>query len=145
MTIDEFQDLVDRCGERPEDWPAEIRDEAVAFLESSQTAKAVVAGAADLRAMFAAQPAERAPQDMAARIATLAGRMDSVTPGFVTRRSGILASDPAPGPAGSRPVIRPRTLLWLGVCFIVGIALGAAPAAFNANEQIDWPTLLVTS
>lgn len=145
MTIDEFQDLVDRCGERKEDWPVELREEALRFLESSPAAQAIIADAADLRTMFAAQPVERAPQDMAARIVTLAARMDSVTPDFTKKRDENSVSQASRRQSVWASIARPRTLVWLGVCFAAGIALGAAPAAFETVTQIDWPTLLAVS
>ena len=61
MNIEQFEDLVDRFGERPADWPDDIREQASKFLAGSRDAQEFVAEASALRNMFHDDVAERAP------------------------------------------------------------------------------------
>lgn len=154
MNIDEFQDLVDRCGERPEDWPNDIRSKAQDFLARSSEAQAIVAEAASLRTMFSGGTPERAPAHLADRIVTLAERMDEFRPTinrglkhervrFSERtRSGDAAhveksaETPAKGPS-----VTPKMYIWFGTVFLAGMALGVTGTVLVSGRHIDFATL----
>ncbi len=140
MTLEEFEDLVDRCGEAPAGWPQDVRQEALRFLADSQQAREIVAEAAALRAMFGASVAEPAPANLAGRIVALAGRMDDIQP--------PLAKDlkpRAPLVPGRQPFFNrlgpPKSYLWLVACFGLGLGLGLAHGYAVGGSNIDFASL----
>jgi hypothetical protein len=140
MEIEEFEDLIDRHGEVPVDWPEAVRDEAVRFLASSPRAQEIVAEAAALRAAFSSSSEPRAPENLAHRIATLAGQVDDYQPPFVREHD-----------ARSRRVFRPAlqnvanipksSLLMLALVFTFGLTLGLLGGTLNQSPHIDFATL----
>jgi len=154
MNIDDFQDLVDRCGERPDDWPADIRVEAVNFLASSREAQEIVAEAASMRSMFADPALERAPDHLAGRIFAMAERMDEFRPTINRdlRRNRVRFSDRARpfdaphadktiDPSAPGPGLPPKVYLWFGVTFLAGLGMGVAGTVLGTGHQIDFATL----
>lgn len=117
MNLAEFEDLVDRCGEQPAAWPAEIRADALDFLERSREAQDVVATAVALRKMFDDSPAEPAPANLANRIVTLAGRVDDLP--------AALDKEKTPKAPGRFPFLNrsglPKSYIWIAACFAAGI------------------------
>lgn len=77
MDIDDFEDQVDRWGEDVSAWPEPSRTQALALLQVSAEARAVVADAAALRKALAARPAVRAPADLTDRIVAAARAVES--------------------------------------------------------------------
>jgi len=117
MNLAEFEDLVDRCGERPADWPADVRADALDFLERSREARDVVASAAALRDMFDDSPAEPAPANLANRIVTLAGRVDDLPASFDKEKT---PKSPGRFPFLNRSGL-PKSYIWIAACFAAGI------------------------
>jgi hypothetical protein len=124
MNLEEFEDLVDRCGERPADWPNAERQAALDFFNRSKEAQDIVAQATMLRGMFDSRESPAVPENLAERIVTLAGRMDEIRPS--------LGKDTSPRPPhglGERLLYWPRlpkSFLWLIACFAaagVGVSL----------------------
>lgn len=67
MSLDEFQDILDRCGDRAEDWPVDRRALAQALLVQSAAARERVARAQAMRHQFQDE-AVTAPIGLADRI-----------------------------------------------------------------------------
>jgi hypothetical protein len=68
LSLDEFQDLLDRYGDRTVDWPDTLRPQAEALLACSPAARQSLAATADLRRRFAAEPPPVAPPGLLDRI-----------------------------------------------------------------------------
>lgn len=69
MTMRAFQDLVDRCGDNPANWPADQRTAAEALLGQSVKARQILADAQRLGDGFAAtDTGVKAPPGLAERI-----------------------------------------------------------------------------
>lgn len=119
MNLAEFEDLVDRCGEQPAAWPAEVRADALDLLGRSQEARDVVAAAAALREMFNDSLAEPAPANLANRIVTLAGRVDDLPASLDKERT--------PKAIGRFPFLNrsglPKSYIWIAACFAAGIGI----------------------
>lgn len=149
MNIEQFQDLVDRFGEFPADWPAEFRAEAVRFLAGSPEGQEIVAEAAKLRAMFHSDVAEKAPAGLSDRIFANAADSAHWRPSSVRRRPG-----PATGavpPSKAAGVERPYVVLkeWgpsyfmLATLFVIGLGLGLGLgfAPGKTSGHIDFATM----
>lgn len=67
MSVDEFQDFIDRFGENSDDWPADRRPLAEALLVQSKAARECLAQARTLRQQFQ-DSAVTAPTGLADRI-----------------------------------------------------------------------------
>lgn len=67
MMLSQFQDLVDRLGAEPEQWPAAERADATALLASSQPARQILDEARALKAALTG-PAIAAPAGLSHRI-----------------------------------------------------------------------------
>ena len=67
MSLDEFQDILDRCGDRAEDWPADRRSLAQTLLAQSAAARERLAQAQAMRHQFQDE-AVTAPAGLADRI-----------------------------------------------------------------------------
>lgn len=52
MTVGEFQDILDRFGENPADWPSDRRSSAESLLARSDAARNILAEAKALRQRF---------------------------------------------------------------------------------------------
>jgi hypothetical protein len=154
MNIEDFEDLIDRCGERPQDWPDDVRAEAVLFLNGSPQAQRIVADAASMRALFDGAEPPRAPEQLAGRIVALAGGMEEVRPSFNKnlrlKRAGSHGAAAARGdfpqePATPRGAVRrrdiPRSYLWFGIVFAAGLGLGIVSDAMNDGSRFDFATL----
>lgn len=151
MNIDDFQDLVDRCGERPDDWPADIRADAVKFLAGSRQGQTIVAEAASMRELFGDRTLERAPEHLAGRIVALAERMDEFRPTINRdlRRNRVRFSDGAHSADAPRagktsapgPGLPPKLYLWFGVVFLAGLGMGVAGTVLGTGRHIDFATL----
>lgn len=139
MTTEEFQDLVDRCGERPADWPDDVRQRAVEFLASSEAAREIVVAAAELRGMLSNRATERAPARLAERIVTLAGRVDDYRPALV-REKPVPTSAPAHYTANKHIRI-PKGTLVLAFAFSFGLTLGLIGGVFGRSPYIDFAAL----
>jgi len=137
MTLEEFEDLVDRCGELPAQWPSAVRQEALAFLAGSTKAQAIVADTAALRDMFGRGAVETAPANLADRIVALAGRMDDVQPSFTKEKRPQGLDEPRT--PRSRRINLPKAFLWLVVCSAAG--LGLIHGAAGGWPHIDFATL----
>lgn len=138
MNLEEFEDLVDRCGELPAGWPPAVREEALAFLAGSKKAQAVVAEAAALRDMFGRGVVESAPANLADRIVALAGRMDDIQPSF-TKEKRPQSVDGLRAPR-SRRINVPKAFIWLVVCSTAG--LGLIHSVAGGWPHIDFASLL---
>lgn len=120
MNIEQFEDLVDRCGELPAEWPEAVRVDALKFLDGSPEAREVIAEAAALRIALGGSVAEQAPANFADRIVTLAGRVDDLQPFKSDLRPG-----PTPMPRRHPLLSRiglPKLFLWLGVFVVASLA-----------------------
>lgn len=71
MSVDEFQDIIDRFGEKPDGWPADRRPLAEALLAQSEVARDCLAQAQALRRQFQASTVT-APVGLADRIVAAA-------------------------------------------------------------------------
>ena len=67
MTLPQFQDLVDRLGAEPDQWPAPDRADAEALLARSAPAQKILEDARALKAALSG-PATPAPAGLAQRI-----------------------------------------------------------------------------
>lgn len=121
MNLQEFEDLVDRCGELPADWPSSVRQEALVFLAGSKEAQDVVAEAASLRDIFGRSGTESTPANLADRIVALAGRVDDIQPSFTKEKRPQAPAELRP--ARSRRINLPKTFLWLVACSAAGFGL----------------------
>ena len=78
MSVDEFQDIIDRFGEKSDDWPADRRPLAEALLVQSDVARQRLAEACALRQQFqdsgGSAPAGLADRIVAAALAKDKGR-----------------------------------------------------------------------
>lgn len=149
MDIDDFEDQVDRWGEDVSAWPEPSRTQALALLQVSAEARAVVADAAALRKALAARPAVRAPADLTDRIVAAARAVESEP------RTAIPISTTAPRRTGSprteQPRIVPPRLRWLPVlassfgqgwrpalvlsaCFLLGLATSFMTVARSQDD-----------
>jgi hypothetical protein len=140
MNIEEFEDLVDRCGEVPAEWPEAVRADALAFLAGSAAARAVVTEASSLRAMFGGAVKEPAPANLADRIVTLAGRMDEIQPSFTKESRVHSAQVPRQSSLLKRTGL-PKSYLWLAACFAAGLGLGLVRGAAGGWPHVDFSTL----
>lgn len=68
MDLDEFKDLVGRCGEQSESWPADIRQEALEFVSASDAAQEFINIYQELTLLFRATLPVRAPKDLVDKI-----------------------------------------------------------------------------
>jgi hypothetical protein len=136
MRIEEFQDLVDTFGERVEDWPSEVREAAVALLESSQHAKDIVAEAIALRAAFNASPVHRAPPELASRITALASAMDAWKP----RQERSHPGEPLASFRKDSSRIS-KQYVWFALFFLAGLGAGLIPAVLAKSLQLDLASL----
>ncbi|MDC7786784.1 hypothetical protein PQJ75_27265 [Rhodoplanes sp. TEM] len=139
MDIDDFEDQVDRWGEDVSAWPEPSRTQALALLEVSEEARAVVAEAAALRKALAARPAVRAPADLADRIFAAA------------RAAEPEPRTPVPIPSTAPPPTAPPRSRWLAVlassfgqewrpavvlsaCFLLGLASSFMTVARSQDD-----------
>jgi hypothetical protein len=77
MTMRAFQDLVDRCGDNPANWPGDERKAAEALLAQSVKARQILADAQRLGDGFAATDITvKAPAGLADRIFAAALRSE---------------------------------------------------------------------
>ena len=146
MNIETFEDLVDRFGEFPADWPEDIREEAIKFLEGSPEAQDFVAKAAALREMFDGSVTEKAPAALAGRIVALASRADEWGP---------LPGAESPATAAAMPSASlvsnsrrwPNSYIWLACCFVagLGVGLGLSFSSTITGSHIDFATLFALS
>jgi hypothetical protein len=137
MDIEEFDDCVDRLGEDPTLWPSPAREQGLALLRDEPAARAIVSQAKLLRTALSSVPPARAPAGLADRIVQKA----------VAARAPAAPIVPARGAWLSRMLAdlfaSPRPAVILPLCFILGIALGWLPAAFQADAlRLDVPVLL---
>ena len=149
MDIEQFQDLVDRFGEFPADWPVEFRAEAVRFLAGSPEAQDVVAEAAKLRDMFHSDAVKMAPAGLSDRIFASAAHSEHWRPSSV-RRMPITATGTAL-PAVAARIERPFVALkeWrpsyfmLATLFVIGLGLGLGLgfAPGRTSGHIDFATM----
>jgi hypothetical protein len=164
MNIEQFQDLVDRFGEAPAGWPADLRAQAVRFLAGSPEAQDIVAEAAELRAMFRNDVVTKAPAGLSDRIFASAGRSEQWRPISVQPISfepmslrqvsgrqipiaagGALPSILASGsgrPFGAFKEWRPGYFVLASLFVIglgIGIGLGFAPS--KNDGHIDFATM----
>ena len=87
MTMRAFQDLVDRCGDNPANWPGEERTAAEALLARSAKARQVLADAQRLGDGFAATDTEiQAPPGLTDRIFSAALGDDDDTDGSLDEK-----------------------------------------------------------
>lgn len=121
MNLEEFEDLVDRCGEVPAGWPPSVRQDALQLLAGSEKAQEIVAEAARLRGMFGRQVAEPAPANLADRIVALAGRVDDVQPSFTKEKRPQVPEGLRP--RRSRRINLPKAFIWMVVCSAAGFGL----------------------
>lgn len=81
MTLDSFQDLVDRYGSQKGQWPSELRPDAEQILVDSAEARALLAEAQALENAFRTSPKVKAPRGLLDRIcASVAEAEDTSTP-----------------------------------------------------------------
>jgi hypothetical protein len=101
MSLEEFQDLVDRHGEAPESWPERQRESAQRLLAASAEARQILAATSRLRSA-AGGSTIKAPSGLAERIVATA-----------LNGAGDAKSAPkrgAPKPDAAKPdVLRPGT------------------------------------
>ncbi|PLX38692.1 MAG: hypothetical protein C0606_05510 [Hyphomicrobiales bacterium] len=74
MTLDEFQDCLDRLGDDLALWPAEQAGPGRDLLAGNASARAMLREAKELRTLFAAEAPVHAPAGLAARIVEAAMR-----------------------------------------------------------------------
>lgn len=148
MTIDEFEDLLDRCGDDVASWPVAYRRAGLVLLRESQAARDLVEEAWSMRQAFAPDPSQRAPAELADRIIARAA-----------------ASSDAPASGAFAPIAtwrmdgRLRPAVVLSCCFAIGFTLSLLPAAkapvignpyvatpyatkMQGGVQVDVPALL---
>lgn len=149
MNIDQFQDLVDRFGEFPADWPVEFRAEAVRLLAASPEAQDIVAEAAKLRDMFQSDALEKAPAGLSDRIFASAAISEHWRPSSVRRMpvmaTGTVLPSAAPGigrPFGVPKEWRPSYFMFAGLFVIgLGLGLGLGLAPVKTDGHIDFATM----
>lgn len=118
MTIDEFEDLLDRCGDDVASWPVAHRQAGLTLLRESQAARDLVEEAWSMRQAFAPDPSQRAPAGLADRIiARAAASSDAPASGAVMPNAAWRMDGP----------FRPAVIL--SCCFAIGFALSLLPAA----------------
>jgi hypothetical protein len=137
MKIEEFEDFVDRLGEEVDSWPSPEREQGLALLQRSNAARGVISRAKLLRSAMRATAPVRAPAGLADRIVSQATMLrpgvPSAAPGFWTGQ--VVAFRAAVG------ALRPS--VFLPLCFLVGIAAGWLPGAFQSRGlQLDVPVIL---
>lgn len=126
MTIDEFEDLLDRCGDDVASWPVAHRQAGLALLRESHAARDLVEEAWSMRQAFAPDPSQRAPAGLADRIIAQAA-----------------ASSDAPAPGAFAPIaawrmdgpLRPAVVL--SCCFAIGFTLSLLPAAKSPSTGVS--------
>jgi hypothetical protein len=141
MNLEEFEDLVDRCGENVSRWPAPFREQGAALLRASEAAREIVSCAALLRRTLGEAEPIRAPSALVDRIVSSASRQATsrLPAPRAGRRSWMIGWMPTI--ASGRSLMRPAVLLSL--CFLIGASAGLLffPVQGNA-DQVDFPTLL---
>jgi hypothetical protein len=134
MNVVEFEDLLDRLGEDLSRWPETQRQAALALLDGSAEARALLEESLALRRALAA-PKIRAPSGLADRIVAQAARsvpaLEPVEKVFIWDRVLELLSQ----------TFRPFPAVVLPLCFVVGILVGV----FNRSrageaDPVDLPT-----
>jgi hypothetical protein len=139
MNLEEFEDLVDRCGEQPADWPDDVRAEAVQFLAGSRQAQSIVAEAASLRAAFASSPQLKAPANLSDRIVALAERADSYQAPLVPDERPFVPGRSDQSALSDRLGL-PKSSMWMALCFAVGLALGLTFGLISGSSTFDFAT-----
>jgi hypothetical protein len=149
MDIEQFQDLVDRFGEFPADWPVEFRAEAVRFLAGSPEAQDIVAEAAQLRDMFHSDIVKKAPAGLSDRIFASAARSEHWRPSSARRMplTAIGTVLPSAAPGIGRPFValkewRPSYFM-LATLFVIGLGLGLGLGLVpvKTSGHIDFATM----
>lgn len=134
MDVEEFEDLVDRFGEDLSQWPVSSRAAGAALLRDSAEAQRVVEEAGLLRRAFARDRSQRAPADLAGRIAACATQQRvPVEPRwtFAWRRLAL-------------PTLRFRPAVLLPLCFLVGLTLSLIPTpSAETGSSLDVPTFFL--
>jgi hypothetical protein len=121
MQIEEFEDLIDCHGEDVTKWPESDRGAALALLEHSQAARALLAEAQELRRAFGSADRVAAPPALTGRI--LAQAMP--TPALASRAWSL------------------RPALILSFCFAIGFTLSLLPDQQEGyGLRADVPALL---
>lgn len=145
MDIEEFEDCVDRFGEDPAVWPSPEREQGLALLRDLPAARDIVSQAAFLRTTLTAGAPTRAPAGLADRIVNNAlatrspARSQSPSPIRMSQTSWLLW----PSHALRDLFASPRPAVILPLCFVLGIAAGWLPAAFQEDAlQLDVPVIL---
>lgn len=132
LSLDHFQELLDRWGDDLATWPPKWRIAARDLLANSDEARQRLEVARQLRRVIATPKAVRAPVDLSAR---------------------ILAAAAQQAPAFPSPTIAsPDTALWgllgrwlrtgvvMPACFVVGLMVGVVSSANSGGDQpADFP------
>lgn len=119
MTVEQFQDALDRFGSDLGDWPPDLAGRADTLLRASPEARRLRSEMAEVEALLACEPAPPAPSGLAARICAAAA-------------AAAAPERPRPRPSlrdGLRWLLRPG-LLWpavLGGGLAAGMVMVPAP------------------
>jgi len=115
----EFRELLDRHGSRPEDWPADRREEMLRLCAENPRARALLAEAEALDAVRRETAAPPAAPDLAARLLRRAAATAQ------DKRAGAPLRPATPRAANdNRPVMRWLAAGWLAASLLIGIWLG---------------------
>ncbi len=133
----EFRELLDRCGSRPEDWPAEKREKMLRFCMENPQARALLAEARALDTLLRATEVPPAAPDLAARLLRRAADIDREN-GQVPPVVSAAAATPAAN--DNRPVMRWLASGWLAASLLVGIWLGFSDRFIVPSTLFDGNT-----
>lgn len=135
MTIEEFEDLVDRLGEDLSAWPEGVRKAGELLLKNSAEAREIVQEAGLMRRAFAPGRAARAPAGLADSIVLRATSRQATPPLAVAASQGGFAVPIPRLPLSFRPA------MLLPLCFVIGLAASLLPVwDRGAASQIEVPT-----
>ena len=132
----EFRDLLDRHGSRPEDWPAERREKMLQLCADSPQARALLAEAEALDALFHATAVPAATPDLAER---LLRRTAAVVHGAENESAGTPSRSAIPPQAANdnQPVMRWLAAGWLAASLLIGIWLGLSGRIIVPQSLLD--------
>jgi len=128
----EFREFLDRCGSRPENWPADRREEMLRFCAGNPRARALLAEARALDALLRETAVPPAAPDLAGRLlrTAMAGGGDG--------RADVPSRDaPPPAANDNRPAMRWLAAGWLAASLLIGIWLGLSGRIVVPSSLLD--------
>ena len=135
LSLQDFEDFLDRWGDDVASWPQPARRDAQALLAHDPRAGTLLAEARRIRELLAAQPAPRARPELAARILAAAAASPHSPP-------QIAEPDPSRlvGLVLWLPRFWLRPVLVLPLCFALGLLVGvhsvSGPATGLSSDEL---------